>query len=97
MNPIKHKRQPVSYWQNHIEQWQQSGVSQRVYCQEHNLALNTFGNWKRKLVPVSTSGDESDPFVELSMPSGDPEKTEPTDWDIELCLGSDIILRLRRQ
>jgi len=36
-------------WRKRIEEWKQSGVSQAVYCREHNLALATFGYWKRKL------------------------------------------------
>jgi len=37
------------FWKHHIDQCQQSGMSQRRYCQANNLALSTLGYWKRKL------------------------------------------------
>ncbi len=39
----------LDFWQHHINQSQQSGVSQRRYCQVNELALSTFGYWKRKI------------------------------------------------
>ena len=38
-----------SFWQQHIDDWCQSGQSQQRYCQTHGLALATFGYWRRKL------------------------------------------------
>jgi hypothetical protein len=32
---------------NHIEAWQVSGLSQRVYCQQHGLNAKTFATWLR--------------------------------------------------
>lgn len=53
----------TTYWQQHIDHWQQSGLSQEVYCQQHKLILSTFGYWRKrlrkqqaaasKLIPVS--------------------------------------------
>jgi len=37
------------FWQDQIEQWERSGLSQAVYCQRHELKLATFGYWRRKL------------------------------------------------
>ena len=96
MSQTKYNRQPVSFWKNHINQWQQSGLSQLAYCQEHNLVINTFGNWKRKLNPASDSKPSADSFVELSIPPLEMENSMSNAWDIELSLGADIILRLRR-
>ena len=36
------KRLTPDAWQNHIRSWQQSGLSQKVYCQQHQLGLSTF-------------------------------------------------------
>lgn len=41
--------QKLEFWKYHIDQCQQSGLSQRHYCQANNLALSTLGYWKRKL------------------------------------------------
>lgn len=37
------------YWAGHCEGWRGSGLSQRVYCQRHGLALSTFQLWRRRL------------------------------------------------
>ncbi len=39
---------PVA-WQRHIISWQQSGFSQKTYCQRHQLSLSTFHNKYREL------------------------------------------------
>ena len=96
MSQTKYNRQSESFWQNHMTQWQESGLSQHAYCQEHNLVLNTFGNWKRKLNPAPAQKPSPDSFVELSIPALEMENSMSNAWDIELSLGSDIILRLRR-
>jgi len=33
-----------SYWQNHINAWQNSRLSQAAYCRQHNLKYGTFTN-----------------------------------------------------
>jgi hypothetical protein len=38
-----------SFWQHHMDGWHQSGLSQQRYCQRNDLALATFGYWRRKL------------------------------------------------
>jgi transposase-like protein len=35
-------------WNNHIEAWQASGLSQAAYCRQHGLNANTFSGWLRQ-------------------------------------------------
>ena len=44
------------HWQEHINNWRESGLSQKEYGRRHSLALATFGYWKRKLQcnPISS-------------------------------------------
>ncbi|BCL63156.1 hypothetical protein DGMP_38490 [Desulfomarina profundi] len=37
------------FWHRHIEECEKSHLSQIEYCTTHNIALSTFGYWKRKL------------------------------------------------
>ncbi|WP_420828911.1 IS66 family insertion sequence element accessory protein TnpA [Desulfobulbus rhabdoformis] len=39
----------LNFWQEHIAGWKASGLSQLVYCRNNNLAVATFGYWRRKL------------------------------------------------
>ena len=43
------KRLTPDAWQRHITSWQQSGLSQKAYCQQHQLCLSTFHNKYREL------------------------------------------------
>lgn len=43
------KRLTPDAWQNHITSWQQSGLSQKTYCQQHHLGLSTFYSKYREL------------------------------------------------
>jgi hypothetical protein len=44
----------AAFWQKHFTDWQQSGLSQKAYCAQHDLKIATFGYWRRRLAtPVS--------------------------------------------
>ena len=43
------KRLTPDAWQRHITSWQQSGLSQKAYCQQHQLGVSTFHNKYRAL------------------------------------------------
>jgi hypothetical protein len=43
------KRLTPDTWQRHIRSWQQSGLSQKAYCQQHQLGLSTFHSKYREL------------------------------------------------
>ena len=36
------------FWINHVQQWQQSGVSRTGYCEKHNIKRNSFYTWAAK-------------------------------------------------
>lgn len=36
-------------WQEHINAWEKSGLSQKSYCNEQGLKLATFGSWRKRL------------------------------------------------
>ncbi|WP_275946168.1 IS66 family insertion sequence element accessory protein TnpA [Vibrio metschnikovii] len=35
-------------WQNHIDVWQTTQLSQAQYCRNHDLDQSQFSYWKRK-------------------------------------------------
>lgn len=68
--------QKRTFWQKHIDGWQQSGLSQPAYCKQHDLKLANFGYWRtrlskpkntRKLIPVDLVANAQ---ARLSLPSG---------------------------
>lgn len=66
-----------TYWQQHLQDWSKSQLSQKAYCQSHNLSLATFGYWRkrlaetaapRKLIPLATSTVTAS--VNIYLPGG---------------------------
>jgi hypothetical protein len=58
-----HKR---SFWEYHLERWQQSGLSQRAYCMEHELKSHQFYYWRRRI--QKPHSDVS--FLPVMLPEG---------------------------
>jgi hypothetical protein len=61
LKPSSHQSKQ-EYWNQHIEDWKESSLTQTQYCQEQELKLPTFQYWKSKqnrmnlstrLLPVS--------------------------------------------
>lgn len=46
----------ATMWQQHIETWQASGLSQAAYCEQHELIYHRFGYWYRKLASGRSKG-----------------------------------------
>ena len=42
-------------WQQHITDWQVSGVSGSAYCKQQSLVYHQFVYWRRKLAPTEDS------------------------------------------
>jgi len=72
-------------WQKHIEEWQQSGLSQQKYCGEKGIALATFGYWRRKL---KTEQPEKPRFYPLIVAAEEPpEQKDSGNAALRLVLG----------
>ncbi len=41
-------RKLTQFWQVHIKQWSESGLTQNAYCRKHGLRPNRFTYWKIK-------------------------------------------------
>jgi hypothetical protein len=39
----------ASLWQQRIEGWETSGLTQWMYCQQHDISLASFGYWRTRL------------------------------------------------
>jgi len=50
MSSIESNVRNNEFWQNHIAQWQSSGLSQASYCRQQALLTHQFSYWKRKFL-----------------------------------------------
>ena len=92
-------RRNATQWRDIIQRFEQSGQTRDVFCAEHALALSTFSRWRQRLRTTSASQprtQEAVSFVELLAPDDEVTAPPSSSWDVELQLGADIILRLRR-
>ena len=78
-----------SQWQEHMERWQSSGLTQAEYCDRNGVKLSTFRYWRKRLaspdtpvtlVPVGFGRDGSASSAqELTLVLGDRYKVEVGD------------------
>ena len=81
-------------WRELIDAFETSHLSIDDYCTQNNLKYTTFYKWRKRLQQTQNS-QQTPSFVELT----DFAKTPPvnqSNWDIELELGADTFLRIRR-
>ena len=70
-------------WQQIIQQWQQSGMSQAEFCRLHQLNVNTFTWWKTSLLGRGKAQAKQKPrqgkekFVPVVVTSGSEESRDP--------------------
>ncbi|MCF6248639.1 MAG: IS66 family insertion sequence element accessory protein TnpB [Desulfobacula sp.] len=44
----KANKKRSQFWENHLKEWSQTGLSQNAYCRNNNLRPNQFTYWKNK-------------------------------------------------
>jgi hypothetical protein len=89
------KRHGQEFWQEHVQNWVRSDLTQREYCATHGLGERAFHRWRGRekqtiaaakanltLVPVSVGKPETGSVVRLRSPDG---------WEIEMP-GSSVAL-----
>lgn len=84
MTDTKDSEELMAYWQQQVEAWRGSGLSQNQFCKNHELSYHRFVYWRRKLAgsvhsrsSVQRSGfavvsyqPEVDAGLTLSLPNG---------------------------
>ena len=59
MATIEESEQLSGYWHEQVTAWEQSGMSQKAFCEQHDLNYHRFGYWRRKnLEQVQEDGDK---------------------------------------
>ena len=88
----RNKRRTTAQWQALLTDQAQSGLSVRAFCAKRGIGYSTFSKWKARLADHPGGVTQPTHFVEVS-----PTEVLPTThWDLELTLGTDLILRLAR-
>ncbi|MDP6599605.1 MAG: hypothetical protein QGI86_27695 [Candidatus Poribacteria bacterium] len=92
--PIQQRsyRRSREEWQQLVEQFEQSGLNQKEFCDSNDVNYDRLGFWKRRLRKLDST---SNLFVEMTKQIT-PPVTSNSAWDVELDLGNGTVLRLRK-
>jgi len=95
----RRKRRSAVEWRQLIEAWRRSGLSQPVFCREHDVAVSTLQYWRRRLrdeqVPAMPA---SAGVIDLGALGShvDADNEASYGWSFELLLGDWLRVSLRR-
>ena len=95
----KRVRRSPAQWQRLIAEQADSELTQSAFCRARGISPASLKYWKRRLAaPSARIVDVSGPgFVELTAEVAEEAMTGGHAWDVELDLGTDMVLRLRRR
>ncbi len=87
-------RRSRSDWLALFEAQRRSGLSQQRFCRQQGISTSAFYNARSRYEWNAPEGEavSVEDFVSLSVP----QARGTPGWDIELSLGGDVVLRLRR-
>jgi transposase len=89
------------FWRDHIAGWKSSGLSLRLYSEEHGLKAGTLGYWNSRLkartadAPAPSAGPEAT-FLTVHVAEPAVSVPEPRDDRIELALQGGCVVRVSR-
>jgi len=87
-NPQQEKE---SFWKNHIKQWEESNLPQRIYCSEAKINYGTFGYWRNRFSAESGKIKRRQ-FLPVKIENLSPVKTESI--KIKMLSGNIILIPL---
>jgi hypothetical protein len=89
----RNKRRSADEWRNLLAEQAQSGSSIRAFCAERGIGYSTFSKRKSRSARAAQAEKVETGFVELAPL----RSLSNAQWDIELTLGDDVVLRLSRR
>ena len=87
---MRHDRE---YWSRHVEEWRGGELTQKAYCERHDLVYGTMNYWTRKLRSREAGGDDQR-LVELGAGSEETLSGSNHGAAIELVVAGRYLLRL---
>lgn len=70
-----------TFWQQHLQAWESSGLSQSAYCRKHALSLTNFAYWRKRF--KSETPTKIIPIVREASVAG-VQVRSPSGWQIAL-------------
>jgi hypothetical protein len=83
--------QKRSYWKQHIDSWQETGLTQAEYCRRHNLKHHQLVYWKKRFSHTETGVS----FVPLKLDNLLDTPAPPTRASLCLVINTHFKLEIR--
>jgi hypothetical protein len=96
MAKTKKKTSRAAYWQKHIFQWSESGLTQAEYCRRNKLSVAAFNWWKRNLRKKSKAQKNSSASMQFVEVHGVPPVHSDCDETYEVVLPRGRAIRVGR-
>jgi len=75
-------------WSDRIQHWKRSGLTQKAFCEQHQLGLASFQRWRR-IVMMEGQPEESSAVTFLPV-----HITEPRASSLALLLGDELRIEI---
>lgn len=82
-------------WRALLSDYDSSDLSQKAFCELHQLSMSSFYQWKKKLTVELPSDNFIDITPQPDENFGEPSAQSSSAYQVELELGNGIILRVR--
>lgn len=87
-----------SEWRSIVNEYKTSALTQKTFCEQHGIAISGFHHWRKRFSEASPSSATGQ-FIEISPQEAKPtfiqHESQKTQWDVELELAQNIIVRIR--
>ena len=83
-------------WHRIMASYEASGLTQKEFCSQNDVAPSSFAKWRQKLLgDCGSDGQHLEKSLFMALPLQRMLPEAPS-WDIELDLGNGMALRLRK-
>ena len=77
-----------AYWEKHLNDWKNSGLTQKDYCSRENLTYGSFKNWRSQL--IANTRLQAPSFIEATPVEPEKSPSNALVLQISLTNGSRI-------
>jgi transposase len=83
-------RQRFKFWEEHLRQWQESGLSQTGYCRTHGLSDKSFVYWKKRIAAAGVT------VSLVEVPRFQAMPVQPSNQPLRLMVGNRYGIEIER-
>lgn len=82
-------------WKTLLEEFNTSGLTKTAFCKKHRIATSSLYRWQQIVSQHAGDTDFIDVTGPFSITPAPPVNERDNNWQVELELGTGIVLRLR--